>query len=39
MSISSMYNTSNLDVTFNSHFVIEITFLKDGGIDSSNLYR
>lgn len=39
MSISSTYNTSNLDVTFNSHFVIEITFLKDSGIDNSNLYR
>lgn len=37
MSISSMYNTSNLDVPFNSHFVIEITFLKDGDIDNSNL--
>lgn len=35
MSISS----TNLDVPFNSHFVIEITFLKDGGIDNSNLYR
>lgn len=39
MSISSMYNTSNLDVPFNSHFAIEITFLKDGDIDNSNLYR
>ena len=37
MSISSMYNTSNLDVPFYSHFVIKITFLKDGGIDNSNL--
>ena len=37
MSINSMYNTSNLDVPFYSHFVIEITFLKDGRINNSNL--